>query len=281
MDELFPDARYVRILRIDIDRQAVSLWTALQRGVWSIRAGAAAQPPADDTPYSFEGIARCRRAILSDEAHWDRFFRFNRIAPVEVVHEKLADAHAPTIAAVYAGLFGHALDRAEIPAPDSVRQAGARSEALYERFVADQRRLAEPLVAPAGLRSVLRAGESLAAGEALSSPDGRSTLTVDGGLTLRRDGATVWQAATEPSRRRRSRCTLTAISSCRAPTGRALWRPDAHVHPGARLGLADEGLLVLRAPDDAALWNSGPPVMPRPAPPPPRRLRDRLRVPAR
>src|SRR4051812_8468222 len=34
LDELFPDAAYVSIERNEVNRQAVSLWTALNTGVW-------------------------------------------------------------------------------------------------------------------------------------------------------------------------------------------------------------------------------------------------------
>ncbi|MDP9293575.1 MAG: Stf0 family sulfotransferase, partial [Actinomycetota bacterium] len=98
IERLFPNATYVRILRRDVNRQAISLWYALCTGTWSLaaddRGDAAARA---DVPYSYEGIDRCRRLIENAELHWDRFLRFNGIEPVDVVYEELAGAHAETI----------------------------------------------------------------------------------------------------------------------------------------------------------------------------------------
>jgi LPS sulfotransferase NodH len=135
--DLLPNLRYVRIIRLDVDRQAVSLWTALRSGTWSVRSGDVAAPTVD-VPYSLEGIESCRRMIVDGEIYVDRFLRVNAIVPVEVVYEELVASFAPTVASVLASILGTAPDPGVIAAPDSVRQADARSEELYARFVADR-----------------------------------------------------------------------------------------------------------------------------------------------
>jgi trehalose 2-sulfotransferase len=139
LDAMLGEPTFIRIVRLDVDRQAVSLWTALRGGVWSVRAGASpAQAAAPVVDYSFDGIAKCRRFIVDGELHWDRFLRFNAIEPVEVVHERLVESYAETIVAVMAAALGTEVDPASLPAPDSVEQANRRSQELYERFVADR-----------------------------------------------------------------------------------------------------------------------------------------------
>jgi LPS sulfotransferase NodH len=123
---------YVHILRRDLDRQAVSLWTAERTGVWS-RAKAADSPQA--ARYSFRGIRDCRRRLALAEAHWDRFFRVNDIEPIEVAYEDISASFESTVAAVLDRLVPGAA--VEIPPPLTVRQADARSEEMYERFLGD------------------------------------------------------------------------------------------------------------------------------------------------
>lgn len=86
-------------------------------------------------PYSFAGIQRCRRRIALQELHWDRFFRFNGICPVEVVYEDLCASYASAVAGVLDRLVPG--ETAEIAPPTSARQADARSEELLERFLDD------------------------------------------------------------------------------------------------------------------------------------------------
>jgi trehalose 2-sulfotransferase len=61
LPRLFPDALYVHLEREDVDRQAVSLWSALQTGIWSEQASMPPGVPAD-VPYSFEEHRRVPRA---------------------------------------------------------------------------------------------------------------------------------------------------------------------------------------------------------------------------
>jgi len=144
IEALFPGVIHVHILRLDIDRQALSLWIAAQRGLFSLPRDreAAALPPVR---YSFAGIERCRRSIVLGELHWDRFFRSNGIVPIEIVYEDLVGDHAGTLAS----LVGQLVPGADVPqtAPESRRLSDARSEAMLHRFRSDlrERRADEPL----------------------------------------------------------------------------------------------------------------------------------------
>jgi trehalose 2-sulfotransferase len=148
LEELFPPPLYLHVLRRDVNRQAISFWTALRTGVWS-QATAADARESPEVPYSFDGIDRCRRLIENAELHWNRFFRFNGIEPLEVVYEDLDAAYEQTISATLRYLVPET-DDVTIPASESRRLRNERSEALLECFARDRetRGLDDPL-APA------------------------------------------------------------------------------------------------------------------------------------
>jgi LPS sulfotransferase NodH len=127
---------YVRLVRADLDRQAVSLWTAEYSRVWARAAGADERPSAR-VPYSFAGIRRCRDRIAVAEARWHGYFRSGDIEPAEVVYEDLCGALDQTVERVLDQLLpGVSAERAQ-PRPIGARLADARSAELLARFRAD------------------------------------------------------------------------------------------------------------------------------------------------
>lgn len=154
MAALLPGLRWVHLVRLEVDRQAVSLWIALHRNVWAVRRGTeAAATPRAPVPYDYDGIERCRQYLAHGELSWDRFFRTAGIAPVPVTYDAVVAATAPTVQRVLVALLGPevAAGAAPIPAPDSVRQADAASEALVARYREDLESRGVPLpdVSPA------------------------------------------------------------------------------------------------------------------------------------
>jgi LPS sulfotransferase NodH len=142
LERLLPGSRFVRIVRLDIDAQAVSLWTALRTGRWSLSS--AAPPPAPRTvPYSYSGILRCRQQIVDGEVGWDRFFRRSGIAPAEVVYEELAAHYASVVRETLERILPGSVTPA-VPEPVSRRQAGERSAELLARFSKARRRRRPP-----------------------------------------------------------------------------------------------------------------------------------------
>jgi LPS sulfotransferase NodH len=132
LERLLPGVHYVRILRLDIDRQAVSLWTALRRRQFAARWD---EDPAllADVAYDFRGIARCRRLLAAGELHWDRFFRTNGIRPIEIVYEDFVLEYAGTLRRVIETLVPGAA-HLSIPPPATRRLHDARTEAMVARF---------------------------------------------------------------------------------------------------------------------------------------------------
>lgn len=144
---LLPGLRWIHLVRLEVDRQAVSLWIALHRGVWAVRRGIEPAPPRAPVPYDYDGIERCRQYLAHGELSWDRFFRTAGITPISVTYDEVVDATAATVGRVLVALLGPeiAIGAAPIPAPDSIRQADAASEELVTRYRADLAHRGVPL----------------------------------------------------------------------------------------------------------------------------------------
>ena len=98
----FPDVTFVRVVRANKIRQAVSLWKAVQTASWS-DAGSTGRRPRDDPPYRafldehrpqlrfhYRAIEHLLGQILRAEASWDAFFEHTRIKPILVLYENFA-----------------------------------------------------------------------------------------------------------------------------------------------------------------------------------------------
>ena len=105
---VFPELTFVRVIRANKVRQAVSLWKAVQTASWRQNAEQAAPndpiPEDTDTPpyksyleqnrpalrFHFGAISHLLGMILANEARWDAFFEHTRIRPVLVLYENFA-----------------------------------------------------------------------------------------------------------------------------------------------------------------------------------------------
>jgi LPS sulfotransferase NodH len=137
LSALFPNPVFVRIIRLDLDRQAVSLWRALHSNVWSIATTGESGGADRHAPYSLRGIEECRRAIEIGEACWTRLLRQAGVSPVTLTYEQLAFAFAETVAMVAHHVRpGITVD---VAAPPTRVMADEYSIELLERLLADRR----------------------------------------------------------------------------------------------------------------------------------------------
>jgi trehalose 2-sulfotransferase len=107
---VFPDLRYVRVVRANKVRQAVSLWKAVQTATWrQEKSGASdegaiadsANPDASDghgprLKFHFHAIEHLLDQILANEACWDAFFEHCGIKPYVIVYEDFVDNYEET-----------------------------------------------------------------------------------------------------------------------------------------------------------------------------------------
>jgi LPS sulfotransferase NodH len=130
--DLLPNPMFVRILRMDVDAQAVSLWRALHSNVWSVALNDPSHLGAARAPYRFDGIDGCRRSIETGEACWDRLLRRLGVEAHFVTYEQLTSTFSKTVADV----VNHIHPGIEIePAPPHTRRmADEWSMRLLDRF---------------------------------------------------------------------------------------------------------------------------------------------------
>jgi LPS sulfotransferase NodH len=125
--DVFPELTFVRIVRANKVRQAVSLWKAVQTATWredQASAGAIASVENDGSPpyrsfieehrpqlrFHYGAIDHLLRQLLIEEASWDAFFEHTRIKPILVLYENFAaDYEASTL---------NLLDRLDLAPPE-------------------------------------------------------------------------------------------------------------------------------------------------------------------
>jgi LPS sulfotransferase NodH len=127
LSDVFPELTFVRIVRANKVRQAVSLWKAVQTATWredQASAGAIASVENDGSPpyrsfieehrpqlrFHYGAIDHLLRHLLIEEASWDAFFEHAGIKPILVLYENFAaDYETSTL---------NLLDRLDLAPPD-------------------------------------------------------------------------------------------------------------------------------------------------------------------
>jgi len=106
MPTVFPDLTFVRVVRANKVRQAVSLWKAVQTATWrEDQASAKATSVEDDgsPPYRsfieehrpqlrfhYRAIDHLLEGLMIEEASWDAFFEHIGVKPILVLYENFA-----------------------------------------------------------------------------------------------------------------------------------------------------------------------------------------------
>lgn len=123
---VFPEVTFVRVIRANKLRQAVSLWKAVQTATWrESQASAKATSIEDEShpPYKsfieehrpqlrfhFGAIDHLLNQIIVEEASWDAFFEHSGIEPILVLYENFeADYETSTL---------HLLERLGLSPPE-------------------------------------------------------------------------------------------------------------------------------------------------------------------
>jgi LPS sulfotransferase NodH len=100
---VFPDVTFVRVIRANKLRQAVSLWKAVQTATWREDQSGGGGSIEGDPPYRafieshrpqlrfhYRAISHLLDQLLIEEASWDAFFEHCGIKPVLVLYENFA-----------------------------------------------------------------------------------------------------------------------------------------------------------------------------------------------
>ena len=106
----FPNVRFVRIVRANKLRQAISLWKALQTDAWRKDGGARWEPssngrrragggrvfhpePEPGPSFHLGAIEHLIRQLAADDARWDALFEVLGVKPLTIVYERFVDRY--------------------------------------------------------------------------------------------------------------------------------------------------------------------------------------------
>src|SRR6201992_722246 len=126
LPEVFPDLTFVRVVRANKVRQAVSLWKAVQTATWreDQASSSAVSVEEDGAPpyrafieehrpqlrFHYRAIDHLLQQLIIEEASWDAFFEHSGIKPILVLYENFAaDYETSTL---------NLLDRLDLSPPD-------------------------------------------------------------------------------------------------------------------------------------------------------------------
>ena len=84
LHHFFPNLTFIRLIRQDRIRQAISLYRAEATGIWHNTGKQATQP---EIPYDYRAIRTRLDRINTIEAAWDAFFRQNQLTPLTLTYE--------------------------------------------------------------------------------------------------------------------------------------------------------------------------------------------------
>jgi trehalose 2-sulfotransferase len=135
MTRIFPNLRYIRLMRRDKVRQAISYYRAARTDVWFDMEGHAPPPNAAPPPYDPAAIRRCETELADFDARWRDYFAGLNLDPLRVYYEDLAAQYEKTIRDVlgYIGVGG--APEVKIGPPRFRKQADAVTEEWVARYL--------------------------------------------------------------------------------------------------------------------------------------------------
>ena len=140
---VFPDVQFVRVVRANKVRQAVSLWKAVQTAAWSESHEAPQETPPpyksfleESRPglrFHFRAIEHLLHQILVQEAFWDTFFEHIDTLPILVLYENFAGDYTTSTVRLLERLGLEAPDRDQL-SPPLKRQSDAVNDDWVRRY---------------------------------------------------------------------------------------------------------------------------------------------------
>lgn len=131
LGRVFPKLRYVRIVRRNKLRQAISKARAIQTGLWKVQDGneSRAEPEFDAAL-----IQRCLAEVSADDLIWDGFFRQAGVEPHLVEYEELCADYEATVRSTleFIGIRIPGSTRIEVA---TVRQSDATSQMWEKQYL--------------------------------------------------------------------------------------------------------------------------------------------------
>jgi LPS sulfotransferase NodH len=127
----FPRLQFIRIIRRDKLRQAISKARAMQTGVWKLADGKNA---VGEAHFDQDLITQCLREGEIERVVWDRFFESFPAAPLTIEYEQLSRYYERTVRSVL-NFLGIALQRgSKIGEPITLKQGDTISDDWEWRY---------------------------------------------------------------------------------------------------------------------------------------------------
>ncbi len=156
LSTVFPNLRCIYITRRDKVRQAVSLWKAIQTGVWKVEENTLSEPSPDfqapSLTFHFAAIEHLIEQIVADERAWHAYFEQGGIQPLTVVYEEWLASYEATIQNILTALQIGWPERWEPAHQRMKRQADALSEEWVQLYYFHRRQREESTLNVAGQR---------------------------------------------------------------------------------------------------------------------------------
>ena len=122
----------LRVVRLDLERQALSKAPAVQTNFWKVQEG---KGPQGEPRFDANLIEQCLREGEQQEKSWDCFFQRTGVSPFRVEYEKLCEDYETTIRDVLDFLKISLPRRVRIGTPVTIKQSDETSYAWEERFL--------------------------------------------------------------------------------------------------------------------------------------------------
>lgn len=139
LQEIFPRLTFIRILRRNKLRQAISKAKAIQSGLWKVQPG---KTPGGAPDYDRALVEKCLSEARQDEAAWTSFFARNAIQPWTVYYEDLCSSYDATIRSALKFLRIK-WESSQPIKPATVRQSDALSMEWERLYLSQQTAVAE------------------------------------------------------------------------------------------------------------------------------------------
>jgi len=138
VDAAFARPRFVRLIRQDKVRQALSYHRALRTGEWwkpdRQRRTAGSEPPMD-----FQRVQALESMLAQHEAEWNRFFAHGGATPLVITYEELCENYGGVVRRVLKFIGAESGRPVRIGAPVLERQADAERDRLVHEYITMQR----------------------------------------------------------------------------------------------------------------------------------------------
>lgn len=133
-EDLFPNLRYIYIVRQDRLRQAISYVKAMQTNRWTSDWQ---EGILDELRYDFDAISKRMNELVATDRAWKGYFLKTRTQPLHIVYESFIEKYEESVREVLRFLEVREYREVAISPPRLTKQADEVTEQWYEQYLKD------------------------------------------------------------------------------------------------------------------------------------------------